>query len=99
MPELDPAGQRRTTKPDGLLVAEARRPLRINGMKAADFIRRAYDLGDDCNGRGRFDMRDPIQTELRHIEGWIKMAQTDALDAMTSRARTRTDSEEASHGE
>lgn len=67
-------------KPAGLLVSEAKRPLQINGIKAVDFIRRAYDLGDDCNGPGRFDLNDPVQTELRHIEGWIKMAQSDALD-------------------
>ena len=68
-------------KPVGLLVDEAERPLRINGLRAVDFIRRAYDLGNDCNGPGRYDLDDPVQTELRHIQGWIQMAQTDALDA------------------
>lgn len=70
-----------SNKPDGLLATEARLPLKINGLKAVDFIRRAYDLGDDCNGVGRYDQGDPVQTELRHIKGWIEMAQADALDA------------------
>ena len=73
---------RKTDKPDGLLLSEATKPLRINGLRAVDFIRRAYDLGDDCNGEGRFDLSDPVQTELRHIQGWIQMAQTDAMEAL-----------------
>lgn len=67
--------------PTGLREQEIETPLHINGVKAVDFIRRAYDLGNDCNGPGRFDLSDPIQTELRHIQGWIQMAQADALDA------------------
>jgi hypothetical protein len=68
------------TTPPGLLVKEATTPLRINGMRAVDFIRRAYDLGTDLNGLGRFDMKDPIQSELRNIKGWIEMAEHDALE-------------------
>jgi hypothetical protein len=67
--------------PAGLLVKEATQPLTINGMRAVDFIRRAYDLGTDLNGPGRYDMHDPIQAELRHIKGWIEMAEHDALEA------------------
>lgn len=78
---METTSVRRSVKPDGLLVSEARRPLEINGLRAVDFIRRAYDLGDDCSGRGRYELDDPVQTELRHIQGWIQMAQTDALDA------------------
>lgn len=67
--------------PAGLLVKEAQQPLTINGMRAVDFIRRAYDLGTDLNGPGRYDMQDPIQQELRNIKGWIEMAEHDALEA------------------
>jgi hypothetical protein len=55
--------------------------LRINGVPAARFIKRAYDLGDDLNGPGRFDMTDATQGELRRIRDWITMAEQDALDA------------------
>lgn len=55
--------------------------LKINGIDACTFIKRAYDLGDHLEGRGRYDHNDPIQTELRHIKGWIEMAQRDALDS------------------
>jgi hypothetical protein len=68
-------------KDDNLNPTEARCPLRINGIKAAEFIKRAYGLGGDLNGAGRFDLNDPVQTELRHIKGWIEMAERDALDA------------------
>lgn len=60
---------------------EAALPLRINGMKASTFIKRAYGLGGDLNGPGRYELGDPVQTELRHIKGWIEMAERDALDA------------------
>lgn len=70
--------------PAGLLVREARQPLRLNDMRAVDFIRRAYDLGTDLNGPGRYDMNDPIQAELRRIKDWITMAEHDALQARAS---------------
>lgn len=66
---------------DNLTQRESRTPLTINGVPAAEFIKRAYGLGADCNGDGRYDHGDPVQTELRHIKGWIEMAQRDALDA------------------
>jgi hypothetical protein len=66
---------------DNLNPVEASLPLRINGIKAAEFIKRAYGLGPDLNGPGRFDMSDPVQTELRHVKGWIEQAERDALDA------------------
>jgi hypothetical protein len=66
---------------DNLNPAEAKLPLRINGIKAAEFIKRAYGLGGDLGGAGRYDQSDPVQTELRHIKGWIEMAERDALDA------------------
>lgn len=53
----------------------------INGERAVDFIRRAYDLGTDLNGPGRYDLKDPVQAELRRIKGWIEMAEHDALQA------------------
>lgn len=59
--------------------------LEINGVPAATFIKRAYDLGDDLNGPGRYDLSDPVQTQLRHIKGWIEMAERDALDARKDR--------------
>lgn len=65
---------------------EAALPLRINGVRAAEFIKRAYGLGVDLNGVGRFDMDDPVQQELRNIKGWIQMAERDALDARKARA-------------
>lgn len=55
--------------------------LRINGVPAAKFAKRAYDLGDDLSGPGRFDMRDPTQAKLRRVRDWIAMAEHDALDA------------------
>jgi hypothetical protein len=66
---------------DNLNPSEGRLPLRINGMKASAFIKRAYGLGGDLNGAGRYELDDPVQTELRHIKGWIEMAERDALDA------------------
>lgn len=66
---------------DNLNPAEAVCPLRINGIKAATFIKRAYALGSDLNGPGRYDQTDPVQRELRNIKGWIEMAERDALDA------------------
>lgn len=69
-------------KPDNNLnPSEGRLPLRINGMKASTFIKRAYGLGGDLNGPGRYELDDPVQTELRHIKGWIEMAERDTLDA------------------
>lgn len=59
--------------------------LTINGEPAATFIKNAYDLYDDLSGHGRYDLDDPIQTELRHIKGWIQMAERDALQARTVR--------------
>lgn len=55
--------------------------LEINGTPAARFIKEAYDLGEDLNGPGRFDMNDPVQKELRQIRDWINMAEKDALDS------------------
>ena len=55
--------------------------LRINGIHAAKFAKRAYDLGDDLQGPGRFDMKDPTQAKLRRVRDWIRMAEADALDA------------------
>lgn len=69
------------TKDQNLNPVEGVLPLRINDMKAAEFVKRAYGLGSDLNGAGRFDMKDPVQRELRHIKGWIEMAERDALDA------------------
>jgi hypothetical protein len=51
----------------------------INGVGAITFIKRAYDLGDDLTGPGRYDLSDPIQQQLRHIKKWIEMAERDAL--------------------
>jgi len=69
---------------DNLNPKEGHLPLRINGMKASTFIKRAYGLGGDLNGPGRYEQDDPVQTELRHIKGWIQMAERDALDARKS---------------
>lgn len=55
--------------------------LRINGIPAAKFAKRAYDLGDDLKGPGRFDMSDPVQAKLRRVRDWIRMAEQDALDS------------------
>jgi hypothetical protein len=60
---------------------EAKLPLTFNGIKPAEYIKRAYGLGGDLNGPGRFDMRDPVQQELRRIRDWITMAEHDALEA------------------
>lgn len=57
------------------------RPLKINGVKPADFIKLAYDLGVDLKGPGRYDLSDPIQTELRRVSDWVKMAEHDALES------------------
>jgi hypothetical protein len=53
--------------------------LTIEGVPAAKFIKEAYDLGADLTGPGRYDLDDPVQTQLRHIKGWIEMAERDAL--------------------
>jgi hypothetical protein len=55
--------------------------LKINGVEAVTFIKQAYGLGADLNGPGRYDLSDPVQTQLRHIKGWIEMAERDALRA------------------
>lgn len=55
--------------------------LRINGVPAAKFIKRAYDLGDKLDGPGRFDMKDPVQRQLRNVRDWVRMAESDALDS------------------
>lgn len=75
------ADTKQVEKDANLNPAEAVQPLRINGIKAVKFIKRAYGLGGDGEGTGRYDMSDPVQTELRHIKGWIQMAERDALDA------------------
>jgi hypothetical protein len=59
----------------------SRQQLEINNVPASKFIKEAFDLNDDLSGPGRFDMHDPIQTELRHIKGWITMAENDALES------------------
>lgn len=61
--------------------------LRINGIHAAKFAKRAYDLGDDLRGPGRFDMRDPTQAKLRRVRDWIRMAESDAIDAEATRRK------------
>jgi hypothetical protein len=55
--------------------------LRINGVHAAKFAKRAYGLGDALNGPGRFDMKDPTQAKLRRVRDWIRMAERDALES------------------
>ncbi len=70
---------------DNLNPTEAKTPLRINGIKAAEFIKRAYGLGANLNGEGRFDMDDPVQAELRNVKGWIQMAEHDALESRKAR--------------
>ena len=82
--EVDPR-----SRPYGLLVREARRPLGINGIPAAEFIKRAFDLGHDLNGPGRYEIDDPVQSELRHIKGWIESAERDALDARNAAPMTK----------
>ena len=59
--------------------------LRINGIPAAKFAKRAYDLGDDLQGPGRYDQSDPTQRKLRNVRDWIRMAESDALDARKAR--------------
>lgn len=59
--------------------------LRINGIPAAKFAKRAYDLGDDLKGPGRFDMKDPTQAKLRNVRDWIRMAESDAIDSEAAR--------------
>lgn len=71
---------------DNLNPGEGKTPLRINGMKAAEFIKRAYGLGDELSGVGRYELNDPVQQELRHIKGWIEMAERDSLDARSVHA-------------
>lgn len=63
---------------------EAKLPLTFNGLKPAEFIKRAYGLGAALDGPGRFDMNDPVQKELRLIRDWITMAEHDALEARLS---------------
>jgi hypothetical protein len=58
--------------------------LRINGEDPASFIKKAYGLGGDLSGPGRFDMDDSVQKELRRIRDYITMAEHDALDARKS---------------
>lgn len=60
--------------------------LRINGIHAARFAKRAYDLGDDLRGPGRFDLSDPTQAKLRRVRDWIRMAEQDALDSRKEKA-------------
>lgn len=55
--------------------------LRINGIPAAKFAKRAYDLGDKLDGPGHYDPRDPVQSKLRRVRDWITMAEHDALDS------------------
>jgi hypothetical protein len=68
------------SRPNGLREHERITPLAINGVPAADFIKRAFDLGSSLNGPGRFELDDPIQTNLRHVKAWIEQAERDALD-------------------
>jgi hypothetical protein len=55
--------------------------LRINGIHAARFAKRAYDLGDKLDGPGRYDLNDPTQAKLRRVRDWIRMAEHDALES------------------
>lgn len=55
--------------------------LTINGIPAVTFIKDVYGLNEDLSGPGYYDLSDPIQTQLRHIKGWIEMAQHDALQS------------------
>ena len=55
--------------------------LMINGENPASFIKKAYGFGVDLSGPGRYDVNDPVQTELRRIRDWITMAEHDALEA------------------
>lgn len=63
---------------------EAKLPLKFNGIEPAEFIKRAYGLGRKLDGPGRFDMKDPVQQELRRIRDWITMAEHDALESRRS---------------
>ena len=51
--------------------------LEINGKPAVEFIKEAY--GVHPSGEPRYDLDDPVQTELRQIRDWITMAERDAL--------------------
>jgi hypothetical protein len=73
-----------TKRDNNLNPREGRLPLKLNGMNPAEFIKLAYGFGADLNGPGRYDLDDPVQTELRHIKGWIQMAERDASDARKS---------------
>jgi len=53
--------------------------LRINGVPAATYAKRAYGLGDDLAGPGNYDLMDPTQARLRRVRDWISMAEQDAL--------------------
>jgi hypothetical protein len=55
--------------------------LRINGVHAAKFAKRAYGLGDKLDGPGRVDMKDPTQAKLDRVRDWITMAEHDALSS------------------
>lgn len=55
--------------------------LEINGVPAAKFIKEAYGLGENLDGRGNYDPNNAVQTELRHVRDWITMAEQDALQA------------------
>lgn len=67
--------------------------LTIEGVPAAQFIKEAYDLGADLNGAGRYDLNDPVQRQLRHIRGWIQMAEHDALGSRKANAEREPVSE------
>lgn len=69
--------------------------LRINGIHAAKFAKRAYDLGDKLDGPGRYDMSDPVQRKLRNVRDWIRMAEQDALDARRDARAAQRESEAA----
>jgi hypothetical protein len=60
--------------------------LRINGIPAAKFAKRAYDLGDKLDGPGRFDPKDPTQQKLQLVHDWIEMARHDALESRKGRS-------------
>lgn len=55
--------------------------LSINGVPAAKFIKEAYRFDSDEYPFGCYDHSDPVQVQLRHIKGWIQMAEHDALEA------------------
>lgn len=60
--------------------------LALEGSHVACFIKDAYDLGVKLDGPGRYDLGDPVQTQLRAIRDWITMAERDALDSRKARA-------------